>query len=256
MAREEQRRRVLYDHRRVGSRFIPPFIDKLGQMGEVKWLDGPLPELLWLALLNERYGLRKGADLGLRVAKETSAAAASEKKVWFAPASAFGALTPDQWSHVIARLRSSSDLGAVQNALLPLVTLYPACPLASLCGDRSSKPADANTYLGDFKRILAGLFDKTTKEATLMQANAIYIAFVTDLLKVAPHLSLANFPAVADYPDTDEARRVGSGVRSAINVFFGHRELQSSAWSRYFWNHGLEIDACVVRKVNEEQDQT
>jgi hypothetical protein len=50
MAHEEQPRRIPSDHRKVGSRFIPPFIDQLGQMGEVKRLNGPLPELLWLAL--------------------------------------------------------------------------------------------------------------------------------------------------------------------------------------------------------------
>jgi hypothetical protein len=253
MAQEEQRGRVLSDHRKVGSRFIPPFVDKLGQIGEVRWLDGPLPELLWLALLNHRYGLRKGADLGLRVAKEASLIAASEKKVWFAPASAFGTLTSDQWSRVIAGLGSSGDLAAVQDALLPLVGLYPACPLSPLCGDRISPDANYQAYLDDFKRILAGLFDKTTKEATLMQANAIYIAFVTDKLKVARHLSLANFPAVAEYPDTEEAQRIGSSIRASIGAFFGHGELQSSAWARYFWNRGLELDGCVVRNVGEEQ---
>jgi hypothetical protein len=176
--------------------------------------------------------------------------------VWFAPASAFEELTPEQWWRVIAGLQSSGDLGAVQDAVLPLVGLYPACPLAPLCADRTSSAEDLHTYLGDFRRMLAGLFDKATKEATLMQANAIYIAFATDLLKVAPHVSLANFPAVADYPDTEEARRVGSGVRSAINGFFGYGELQSSAWARYFWKRGLEIDACVVRSTEDEQERT
>jgi hypothetical protein len=255
MAQDDRRRRVLSDHRKVGSRFIPPFVDKLGQMGEVKWLDGPLPELLWLALLNDRYGLRRGADVGLRLAKEASAVVASDMKVWFAPASAFGALTPDQWSRVISQLRSSGDVGTLADALLPLVTLYPACPLAPLCGDRTSTAADRQRYLGDFKRILAGLFDKTTKEATLMQANAIYIAFATDLLRVAPGVSLANFPAVAEYPNTEEARRIGSSVRATINGFFGQGELQRSAWARYFWNRGLEIDRCILRSAEDEQEQ-
>jgi hypothetical protein len=88
--------------------------------------------------------------------------------------------------------------------VLPLVGLYPACPLAPLCADRTSSAEDLHTYLGDFRRMLAGLFDKATK----------------------------------------------------VNGFFGYGELQSSAWARYFWKRGLEIDACVVRSTEDEQERT
>lgn len=253
MAPEKLSRKVLSDHRRIGSRFIPPFVDKLGALDEVKWLDGPLPELLWLAFLNDRHGFKKGARLALRVAKEASVIAESEKRVWFALASAFGALKAEQLTRVISGLRLSGDLPDLWEGLLPLVILYPACPLAPLCSDGISAIAEPATYLADVKRVLAGLFDKTSKPATLMQANAIYIAFVTDLLKVAPQVSLANFPAVTDYPDTEEARRVGAGVRAAINVFVGYKLPEPSAWSRYFWNRGLEVDGCVVRGHQEER---
>jgi hypothetical protein len=255
MAEGEKRRRVLSDHRQVGSRFIPPFVDKLGQMGEVKWLDGPLPELLWLALLNDTHGLRIGANLAVRLAKAGLAAANPDKKVWFAPASAFAALTSDQWMRVIGELRSSGDLGQIQEALLPLVSLYPACPLAPLCEERAVAVANPRGYLPDLKRVLADLFDKRSKAATLMQANGIYIAFATDLLKVARGLSLAKFPVVAEYPDTEEAQRVGSAVRATINGFFGNAQPESSAWPRYFWNRGLEIDACVTTGADEAGEQ-
>lgn len=41
---------VLLDHKKVGKRFVPPLL-QLGPLGEIKWIDCILPELLWLGLL-------------------------------------------------------------------------------------------------------------------------------------------------------------------------------------------------------------
>ncbi len=252
---EERPRRVLVDHQKVGSRFVPPFGHRLGTLGEIRWLDGPLPELVWLALLNERHGLQKGAHLGLSLAKAASIARMESDKTWFAPASAFAVLTSDEWAEVVKSLVTSADLGELQEGLTPLLRLYPACPLLPLLEGRTLEAADHQFDLPQFKDLLAGLFDKTSKQATLMQANAIYIAFVTGLLMVAPTVSLANFPAVADYPDTDEARRIGATVRAAINGFFGHWQPEPSAWTRYFWKRGLELEPCIFRSVDVDGER-
>ena len=60
--------RVLSDHKRVGKKFIPPLIAELGPISEVRWINDLVPELVWLALLSERYGLEVGADFARRLA--------------------------------------------------------------------------------------------------------------------------------------------------------------------------------------------
>lgn len=237
---------VLSDHKRVGKRFIPPFIHALGGLQEVKWVDVPLPELLWLALLNHRHGLRRGAELAVEVVRSTTAAVGpAEKKVWFGPISVYGKLTGEQRQAVVATLKSGGHLDDLKIALGSLVALYPECPLVFLF-EGTSPQGERPDHLSQLKVILEDLFDKTTKAATLMQANAMYIAFATDMLFVSRETSLANFPAVADYPHTDEAKRIGASVRASINGFFGMSYDNSSSWPRYFWNRGLEIDQCLV----------
>ena len=59
---------VLADHQKVGKRFIPPFL-KMDKIVEVRWVDPILPELLWLGLLNARYGLAKGAELAVAISR-------------------------------------------------------------------------------------------------------------------------------------------------------------------------------------------
>lgn len=243
----QQRRQqgVLSDHRRVGKRFIPPFIHMLGGLQEVKWIDVPVPELLWLGLLNYRHGLMRGAELAVEVARAAVAALRPDKKVWFGPVSAYAKLSREQQQAVVTALKAGGHLDDLKSALDGLVTLYPECPLAFVFEGESSqgKPSD---HLSQLKVVLADLFDKTTKAATLMQANAVYIAFATDMMVVSSETSLAKFPAVADYPHTEEAKRVGAAVRASINGFFGMSYDNSSSWPRYFWNRGLEIDQCAV----------
>jgi hypothetical protein len=84
-----------------------------------------------------------------------------------------------------------------------------------------------------------------------MQANGVYIAFVTGKLQVAPGLSLANFPAIEKYPETEESRRVASGVRMAVNMFIGMAEQSPNDWQKYFWNRGLELEPCELAPIED-----
>lgn len=250
---KQKQQGVLSDHKRVGKRFIPPFIHELGGLQEIKWVDGPLPELFWLALLNHQHGLRRGADLAVAVARSATAAVGpTAKKVWFGPISAYGRLTEAQRQTLVTTLKSEGQLDDLKIALGSLVALYPECPLAFLF-DGESPPGERSEHLSQLKAILDDLFDKTTQAATLMQANAMYIAFATDMLFVSSGTSLANFPAVADYPHTDEAKRIGGAVRAGINGFFGSSADKSSTWPTYFWNRGLEIDQCVVGAESKDE---
>ena len=126
-----KKKEVFSDHKRVGKRFIPPLL-QLTTFQDLSWVDCTLPELLWLGLLNDQYGLKKGANLGLSLAK--TAAAATEKKVkrWYALTSAYSLLTEQEKNKVIVALKTTSEHDALKLGLVQLVALYPECPLSFL----------------------------------------------------------------------------------------------------------------------------
>lgn len=239
---KRKRQGVLSDHKRVGKRFIPPLVDAI-RLNELRWVDIPLPELLWLGLLNDRHGLGCGAELAVETARAAMAAHGSSKATWFAPSSAYRGLTSKRRKALIETLRVAGHLDDLKSALEPLIALYPECPLAFIF-EGGPPQGDPEHGVAALKRVVASVFDKTTREATLMQASATYIAFATGMLRVASHVSLANFPEVANYPSTEESRRVASGVRALITSLFG-MSYEASSWPRYFWNRGLEIDQCT-----------
>ena len=58
------------------------------------------------------------------------------------------------------------------------------------------------------------------------------MAFATDMLVVSSETNLANFPAVADYPRTEESRQIAASVRATINAFFAFHSYDSSTPGR------------------------
>lgn len=242
-----QKQHILSDHQKAGKRYIPPLL-QLGPFSDVKWVDCVLPELLWLGLLNEAYGVAKGAELALRLAGAAVKTAGNTK--WFGSTSAYASLDDPQKTEVVKTL-VTNDRELLQTAFLPFLLFYPRCPLTFLFEGDGRWNSEPEKVLTEFKAFLATLFNKVEKPATFMQANGVYIAFVTGKLRVAKGLSLANFPAIEKYPDTEESRRVASGVRAVVNTFIGMAEKSPNDWPKYFWNRGLELEPCELEPIND-----
>jgi len=234
-------KQVLSDHRKVGRKYIPPFIDKLGsRFKETSWVKLSLPELIWIALINYRYGHKYGADLSLSLAKATKEA--SGKIEWYAPISSFSSLTKAQKDKILEILQKEGKLSRIASGLFSLNYYYPKSPLNFL---ERTQLQESEAHLSEIKNVLTSHYDKMSIEATFTQANAIYICFVLGKLQVTSKSSLANFPEIENYPNTDESKKIAASIRASINGFIG-LDIGSKItnWSDYFWNRGLEIDNC------------
>ncbi len=255
MMSKSKRKPVLADHRKVGKDFLPPLL-QLTRVQKIGWRDFMLPELIWLGLLNSEYGLRKGSELALMLAKTSQEVANQEGNTWYAPISAYASLSEDVVKGITDRLGESDSLDEIREGLSLLVALYPECPL-SVFFDKAPHGIEADnegsrSLLDEFKQFLSSFLNKYEKLGTLAQANAVYIAFVTEKLKVVRGVSgLEDFPLVADFPDTEASRRVAASIYPAINSLMGidASEIAHTSWSRYFWNRGLELERCSINQV-------
>jgi hypothetical protein len=245
------RKKVLQDHTKQGKTFLPPFTHKLGPLQEVSWFKTILPELLWIAHVQEYHGLREGVRLITALSRSVHKCSPSEKKRVFAAVSSFVQLTPDEKSSVRVELAEAGDLFPIQKALTRLIVFYPQCPLGFLYSKDPELSGNREQNLRQLKILVAGLYDKASRDAMMVQASAIWLAFDSDVLKVFEGLALANFPEIENYPRTELSQKVGGSIRASINVFFGQPFYQASAaWPRYFWNRGLEIDKCYFEETS------
>jgi hypothetical protein len=246
-----QRTKVLANHQRKGKRLIPPLMQLTG-LEETSWVKLILPELIWIALLNEFHGLKCGTELALRLPQETiNVCEDTIGNTWFAPISSYGCLSTNQQIEVLERLKSQSILGDYQIALSVLVVHYPECPLNFLFTD-SAQHHSKHGDLSNYKLLLCKLMDKRSSEATFTQAITVYISVVTDFLQVSNDTILAKLPLIHEYPGTEISKQIASSIRATMNVLFGSDLFGSdSTWPNYFWNRGLELEPCVTDNENE-----
>lgn len=215
----------------------------LGRLNPVKWIDTLLPEVLWLGMLNNDYGHRRGIPLAEALATAADRAMAPHTKV-FAIESAYSSIPSERWGEII-RLVSTDSFGELQRTLRPLVALYPASAFRGLWDGDQLQPIEGD--VGIMRTQVGTMANRGGRPAMLAQANAIYVAGITEKLILNQGSMLSNLEAITQYPDTEESRMVGSAVRAASLMLGRHTDEDHRAgteWTRYFWQRGIEIRRC------------
>lgn len=258
---------ILGDHQRVGKRLIPPYVYLIGAGKDMEWRQRIIPEYLWLGLLNFTLGWAQGAELCLSLAQAAAESVGVEPaefekkfgkapKLNFALTSSYASLKPKQRIAVLSRLEKRRQLRKLQNALRPLLALYPECPLRFL---NKSAPQPGEDDVTTIRELIGVLFDEEVTLTVSMVTNAVYIAFCTNKLRVivsdkrdSPYdPELANFREIEKYPTTEESRKVARSVRLAASMLAQPEEgLAADRWPEYFWNRGLAIQRCSSPPLN------
>ena len=237
-----KRKPVLADHRRKGTKLIPPYVALLGRPENVSWASTIVPEVIWIATLHHVFGNVVGTELALNLARSATERAPRTDHRFFAAASDFTDLSVQEKDAIRTDMSGSGQVVRLQRAFATVCRYYPMFPLAFLCDDTTDSEVDLDT----FKKIVRALFDKELPGTVFVASTVVYLAFVLDRLKVAEGLALAKFPEVERYPHTELSRRIASAVRATVLSFFGPSQRKApAAWPVQFWNRGIEIDDCV-----------
>ncbi|MEG3164721.1 hypothetical protein U1701_08965 [Sphingomonas sp. PB2P19] len=222
------------------SKLVTPFNEAFGPMREVSWINTMIPELLWIALLQDAWGPRHGIEIITAFTRDVRASDASRDRTIWASAGKFAGLPEGTLASIVKGRPYREDLC---RPLAPLHAHYPDHPLRELvAGDGSTLSID----LGELKALVSELFDRGSVVATMTQATATWLAFDSDRLKVNEGLALADFPRIEDYPSTEQSIRIAASIRATMNQMFGDVDAMASGsdWPVAFWNRGLELEPC------------
>lgn len=248
-------RGVLADHKKQGSRFVPPMLHMLpAPMKYTSWRTTELPEVVWISLLHRKHGDRRAADLITALGRSARKRAASPLSRIFGAVTHYASLSEAEWSAVRTDLGGNGDLLLIQEAIRPLVVLYPECPLRGLYFNPPTEPEEGDLYV--MARTVGELFDQQLRSTVMTQASCIWLAFDADVLKVGAGQALAEFPQVQDYPETELSKRIASSIRATLHMFFNppHYTETPARWVDYFWNRGVEISPCFYLNHHEDDD--
>ena len=234
--------KILAHHRRRGQRFISPF-NELDAI-ELSWAVTMIPELVWIAVIQDSHGFSRGVELIRSIAKAAREIRPGRLSSTFAAVSSFGVFSETESERLRNTLADRGELRSVCEPLKPLISWYPECPLSCIF----SKPSAASSAdgLDRLKSVVAWMYYRAEREAMLVQATVLQLLLDADAFKVHEGSVLLKFVEIERYPSTELSREVGSMIRATLNGLFGQDSLRlnNSTWPQYFWNRGLAISDC------------
>lgn len=126
---ESKRTPVLGDHKRIKSKLVTPFNNAFGPMREVSWINMMIPELLWIALVQESWGPRRGVEIITSFTRDVRASDPTRDRTIWAAAGKFATLPGGVLSSIVKGRPYRDDLCG---PLAPLNAHYPAHPMREL----------------------------------------------------------------------------------------------------------------------------
>src|SRR5262245_12744374 len=198
--------KVLDSYQKVGTKFVPPMLQAL-KPDYISWASQTMPELGWWDVLADRVSYRFAAKVAEEIAKYFRPK--DNQNHWWAFISDYSHLSDDTAGELRAHLSGTEVLPQLTEALADFLNLYPRCPISKVLEWRPTGLVDVG-YLLRFEKRLRELEDKRSRNGVLAQAQAIYLGFMLDKLRVKRGLALADFPEVQHYPETDKSLKVGA----------------------------------------------
>lgn len=247
---------VLTDHKRKKKKLIPPLLAAMGDIySPFSWARELVPELLWIALLQQELGLEKGKSFALEIARDADLVYERIPKPYFCKISTFDMLSDEQRIRVRNLARDHTYFREALTALRALFILLPQCPLAFLAsGDLDTNGTESEPIL----ELLPKVYDRKSREAALTMSTAIEIGLRQGKIIIAKE-DLAtklqeDFVSIVDYPETDESRGAASSFRAMIAAFLKgpNAENDTENWLEIFWNQVAGFGSCEVLPDEEE----
>ena len=238
-------KQILKGYQRKGKKFIAPW-NQYHDIQDVSWHTNLIPELLWVALINENYGEKDGAEISnsLSLLTQNTVKKFSKPNETFVFMNYFFLLNAEEKEEIFQNL-GTTNLYLIQKAIEPLVSLYPKCPLKFLYKSPMKIKKDKKNFTIIIKNVLEKLGDRRNRFSMLVQSNVVYMYFIVGKLFAFKGSELENLREMKFYPDTDLSQKVGSSIRATLNSFAGFEE-KNSDWRKYFWSRSLQLEEIKI----------
>lgn len=236
--------KILKGYKQIGKRFIPPMMT-LGEFKEVSWNNEILPELIWFGILNEKFGVHRGIDLGVKISKEAAEIFDKKEPTNFAFLSSYKFLNKIQKKVIIESLMKKNILETFRYGLNTFYDLFPDFPLNFLFNEPPRKVTEYD--VSDFKKFIPQYFDRRNKPAMLIQANAEYIPAICGQVFYLEKVGAPNLESIVKQFGSDEEKKASSQVRAYVNFNYGsQKELLTNQWPKYFWNRCFQMEQLIL----------
>jgi hypothetical protein len=248
MKKPSQSQKILRDHKQQGKIFVTPFNDMDGPHAETDWISQTIPEIIWIAILNHRVGIKITADWVSHIVNTIGKNSSNNEGVPNLPFSFISSYSKLEVNEsLLHKIAENPTFQIVARHLKEFLVMFPECPLKKVFPPLSDSSYPSANAIVELKVLLERLFDKTSIESTFAQAAFVYSEFTSGRLLAEEGNPLADFPAILDYPSTDESRRVASSIRRYSTMVTSILQQKGLGdWPRYFWQTYYEMEPATI----------
>lgn len=236
---EVNRKKVLQDHKKVATNFQTP----LNQLNiqEITYVNRIVPEVIWILILNNKFGFKVGVDIGYAFFEVCSNLVQIDESPfylsWF---SNLNKTTCDNIKQELTKIGIYKDLSF---ALSDFCNVFPASPINKIFESKSYTESNIK-YI---KEVLIILYNKQEKDTVIALTNILYFLNRIGELKIVEGSPFDQINEVLNYPETLTSRTIANSVCATISLLFGEiSEKSIRVWNSYFWNRCLEIEPVTI----------
>lgn len=250
---KKNRQQILFDHKKVGTKFIPPLL-QIKNMTPSSWYLDRFPELLWLALLSDQIGYRTAIEYAIKLSEIVNSVVNDDKrKCGFYMASDYISLNEDERTRIISQL--DDELRKALDLCIGIITkFYPDFPMRWLVSPRWFKETSIGLEgLESIKNTVRTRIDRTSKQAMECQVLAWVMECKSGKVKFPSRMVISDPNLISEYPNTEASKQMAAEVRASIGAFFSMRDVNHD-WVKSFWNNSFKISTCEYPKEEHESD--
>lgn len=235
-----QRKKILTDHKKVGTKLVPPLLSVMGE-SDYSYVEKGIPQIIWIALLNKKFGLKTGTSISLEFVQIIDSLKLKKDVPY--NISWFSDTKNEDISKIKDDLKLAKVFDKIRDGLGPLLNVYPKCPLSKIFGFQNYSDDDISII----KETLIELYDKYSRESTFALANTVYYMGMCKKLHIVKNSHLENLENLIHYPKTEESKIIASMIRATTNMLLSDITIKDNKeWVHYFWNRGLELEPCAI----------
>lgn len=240
---------VLDDHIRKGRKLVPPLMAMETAVRGTHWSIERLPELFWLAFLNNRLGQKSAFDIAYQLTQAVQSIITrlrSDETIIrsyiMSEHLSFSSIEKDA---IVNECKNEEWYATLCPHLYDLQQIWPDLPLGYLYSKQPIDPSE------DLIAEIRELVDKSTyrhdKFSLIIQSIAVAIEISCGYMKFAYGVKIPDLNSISDYPDTEESQNAAGFLVTSCNSLIMNRHGDKPpdfTWQRLFWNSCYTLQPC------------
>lgn len=245
--------KILRDHKQIKKKFIPPIKYRVPGLEEVYWTNDILPELIWIAIIKEKLGIKRSVEVISSFISDSFSVKMWNHPIDFAFISSFNLFNEQEKSLLYEKVKKFDYYNDLKEALNNFNSVYPKSPLRFL-SEVKLKDID-KIFILTLKKVITENFDRRSHGAMITQTIAYYALNKSGKVHYPKGFKHPDLNAIVNDFESENAKESLGMVRTEVSSSYMMVSKNfGKNWANYFWNQGVKIENPMLKLFSEGEN--